>query len=317
MAEDSVNETADDVTSGGEDGPSGPSATVRPRKLRRRKRRFRLFSWGFFAFLCVLALFLPTSLTIETPGPTLNVLGKISEGSEDTGTKRKAPRRDVIEISGVRTHRDPGRLLMVTVNANGIPGQPALVAEALWGWLDPSAAVYPRELFFPSGQTTKQYDAKQRDEMTGAQSSAASEAVRFLRARGYKVSGSQIHLTAGDIGGPSAGLMFTLGIIDKVTPQSETGGRTIAGTGTISKGGKVGQIGGITKKLLAAKRDGAMWFLVPASNCSEAAGHVPSGLRDVRVSTLSEAYDAVVRIGRGQGDSLPHCTVSRSAASAE
>ena len=58
-----------------------------------------------------------------------------------------------------------------------------------------------------------------------------------------------------------------------------------------------------------AKRDGATWFLAPASNCDEVVGHVPSGLRDVKVSTLDEAYKALVAIGEGKGNSLPHCTV--------
>ena len=60
---------------------------------------------------------------------------------------------------------------------------------------------------------------------------------------------------------------------------------------------------------LGAKRDGATWFLAPRGNCDEVAGHVPSGLRDVAVSTIDDAYDAVVAIGKGKGASLPHCTV--------
>ena len=110
------------------------------------------------------------------------------------------------------------------------------------------------------------------------------------------------------MGGPSAGLMFTLGAITRVTPEDETNGVTIAGTGTMEKDGKVGPIGGVRLKLLGARRDGAKWFLVPASDCAEAYGHIPEGIRDVRVSTLSEAYDAVVAIGQGKAASLPHCT---------
>lgn len=74
------------------------------------------------------------------------------------------------------------------------------------------------------------------------------------------------------IGGPSAGMMYTLGLIDKLTPANESGGKTIAGTGTIDKDGKVGRIGGIELKMLGAKRDGATWFLAPASNCLDVAG---------------------------------------------
>src|SRR6185503_5289687 len=72
------------------------------------------------------------------------------------------------------------------------------------------------------------------------------------------------------IGGPSAGLMFTLGVIDKVDPVDLTGGVRIAGTGTIDDEGNVGPIGGIPQKLRGAKRDGATVFLAPAANCDEA-----------------------------------------------
>ena len=102
------------------------------------------------------------------------------------------------------------------------------------------------------------------------------------------------------IGGPSAGMMYTLGLIDKLTPANESGGKTIAGTGTIDKDGKVGRIGGIELKMLGAKRDGATWFLAPASNCSDVAGRVPDGLRDVKVATLDEAYQALVPSARGR-----------------
>ena len=116
-------------------------------------------------------------------------------------------------------------------------------------------------------------------------------------------------MSVDDIGGPSAGMMYALGLIDKVTPERETGGETVAGTGTIDADGEVGAIGGVRLKMRAALRDGAAWFLAPASNCDEVVGHVPEGLRDVKVSTLQEAYEALVAIGEGHGDSLARCAV--------
>ena len=110
------------------------------------------------------------------------------------------------------------------------------------------------------------------------------------------------------IGGPSAGTMFALGIIDRLTPEDEVGGQVIAGTGTIDEAGNVGPIGGIRQKLAGARRDGAAWFLAPQSNCDEVVGHVPSGLHVVAVSTLHEAREAVVAIGSGNGASLPTCS---------
>ena len=102
-----------------------------------------------------------------------------------------------------------------------------------------------------------------------------------------------------DVGGPSAGLMFTLGIIDKLDAPSLTGGKYIAGTGEISTDGTVGPIGGITQKLIAARRKGAVVFLVPEANCAEAATDPPSGLTLVKVATLSDALTGLEAVRRG------------------
>lgn len=117
-----------------------------------------------------------------------------------------------------------------------------------------------------------------------------------------------VTISIDDIGGPSAGTMFALGIIDKLTPEDEADGVTIAGTGTVDVTGAVGPIGGIRQKLAGAERDGADWFLAPARNCDEVVGHVPEGLRVVRVATLHEAREAMVAIGAGDTDDLPTCT---------
>jgi PDZ domain-containing protein len=95
------------------------------------------------------------------------------------------------------------------------------------------------------------------------------------------------------IGGPSAGLMFTLGVIDKIDPVDLTGGVRIAGTGTIDDEGNVGPIGGIPQKLRGAKRDGATVFLAPAANCAEATANAVKGLPIVRVATVDDALAAL------------------------
>jgi PDZ domain-containing protein len=116
-----------------------------------------------------------------------------------------------------------------------------------------------------------------------------------------------VTISIDDIGGPSAGTMFALGIIDKMTPEDEANGKDIAGTGTIDVTGEVGPIGGIRQKLAGATRDGATWFLAPASNCDEVVGHVPDGLRVVRIETLHDAREALTAIGAGTADDLPTC----------
>jgi PDZ domain-containing protein len=95
------------------------------------------------------------------------------------------------------------------------------------------------------------------------------------------------------IGGPSAGLMFTLGIIDKLQPTDLTGGKIIAGTGTIDDDGDVGPIGGIPQKLVGAKNAGAQLFLVPKDNCAEALDNAVSGLPMAEVANVDDALTAV------------------------
>jgi PDZ domain-containing protein len=109
-----------------------------------------------------------------------------------------------------------------------------------------------------------------------------------------------------DVGGPSAGLMFTLGIIDKLTPQQETDGAHVAGTGTIDAQGHVGAIGGIRQKMAGARDSGATVFLVPAANCSEALMGVPAGLRLVKVTDVDDALSGMAAAVAGRP--APTCT---------
>ncbi|GAA2506730.1 YlbL family protein [Winogradskya humida] len=111
-----------------------------------------------------------------------------------------------------------------------------------------------------------------------------------------------------EIGGPSAGLMFTLGIIDKLKPEDLTGGKIIAGTGTIDDEGNVGPIGGIPQKLVGAKNSGAQLFLVPIDNCAEALKNKVDGLPMAEVATVDDALSALQTFTTG-GTPKP-CTAS-------
>ncbi|MYX16406.1 PDZ domain-containing protein [Streptomyces sp. SID8374] len=117
-----------------------------------------------------------------------------------------------------------------------------------------------------------------------------------------------IDIKLADVGGPSAGLMFSLGIIDKLTPGNLTGGKFIAGTGTIDDAGKVGPIGGINMKLVGARSAGARYFLTPDENCASAAADTPVGLTLVRVKTLDDARKSLEKISEGKTDALPSCS---------
>ncbi len=115
----------------------------------------------------------------------------------------------------------------------------------------------------------------------------------------------QVSLSLTGIGGPSAGLMFSLGIIDKISSHDLTQGRFIAGTGTIEPSGEVGPIGGIALKMIAARRAGATLFLAPAGNCADVKGNIPSGLDVVKVTSLHDAIGSLD--ATASGSPVAHC----------
>ncbi len=115
-----------------------------------------------------------------------------------------------------------------------------------------------------------------------------------------------VKISLDKVGGPSAGMMFALGIVDTLTPGDLTGGRHIAGTGTITPDGVVGAIGGIDQKMVGARSGGATMFLAPAANCDDVVGHIPAGMQVVKVESLAEARHAVeVAATGGDTSGLP------------
>ena len=114
-----------------------------------------------------------------------------------------------------------------------------------------------------------------------------------------------------NVGGPSAGMMFALGIVDQLTEGELTGGEDIAGTGTIEADGTVGPIGGIRQKLYGARDAGADYFLAPSANCEEVVGHVPDGLQVFSTSTLDDSLEILEAVAAG-GDlsDLPTCSAT-------
>ena len=114
-----------------------------------------------------------------------------------------------------------------------------------------------------------------------------------------------IDFNLANIGGPSAGLVFSLAVIDKLTTGELSGSKFVAGTGTIDADGKVGSIGGITHKILAAHEAGATVFLVPADNCEEAKSAHEDGIDLVKVANLGDAVDALNALSAG--GEAPRC----------
>lgn len=126
-------------------------------------------------------------------------------------------------------------------------------------------------------------------------------------ATGYEFP-MDVQIAVGDIGGPSAGMIFSLSVYDELTPGALTGGHAIAGTGTIAADGTVGPIGGIRQKMVGAREADAGFFLAPRENCDQVIGYEPEGLEVVAVGTFDEALTATETIAATGGtDGLPTC----------
>jgi PDZ domain-containing protein len=123
-----------------------------------------------------------------------------------------------------------------------------------------------------------------------------------------------IEFADSNVGGPSAGMMFSLAIIDMLTEGQLNGGKHIAGTGSIDPQGNVGPIGGIQQKLVGARDAGATLMLAPADNCADVLGNIPDGLTVVPVRTLGEARDTVQTWVTDPDADLPQCGDGLSAA---
>jgi Lon-like protease len=346
--------------------------------MSRRSLTLLIASVGTAVAIAVSVL-VPVPYVILGPGPTLNTLGKDSSG------------QPLITISGHPSYPTTGHLNLVTVSYQGCAGNRFNIFTALVAWLNPHQAVVPEGEICPAGQTQKQTQEQDTQEMTSSQSTATAAALTQLhipyttevvvvqlqkgfpadgvlkagdvitkvdgqpvtsqggltrliyahpagstltltvirdgqsrqvevgtrQSGGHPVMGVQIQeqynfpfevkISVGDIGGPSAGMMFSLGIIDKLTKLDLTAGRFIAGTGEITARGQVQPIGGIQQKMVGARNAGATIFLTPASNCADTKGAVPKGLRLVKVSTLNQAVTYLEALKSGHPDSVPSC----------
>ena len=107
-----------------------------------------------------------------------------------------------------------------------------------------------------------------------------------------------VQIDSGAVGGPSAGLAFTLGVIDVLTPGSLTGGQRVATTGTMDPSGAVGPVGGVEQKTISVRRAGATLFLVPSSEYDEAKKYA-GDMRVESVDTIDDALRVLTTIGGG------------------
>ncbi|MBT2419701.1 hypothetical protein J7F01_30770 [Streptomyces sp. ISL-22] len=243
--------------------------------------------------LLATAAFAPLPFSLAQPGQTTNVLG------EDEGDP-------VITISGAPTRETSGQLRMTTIVATS-PDVDVTLGDVIDAWFRTDRAVMPRDSVYPSGKSTREIEQYNTEQMKQSQNAATEAALNHLDLNDKNI---KVTLRLADVGGPSAGLLFSLGIVDKLKGDGDggdlTGGRTIAGTGTIDADGKVGAVGGVALKTQAARRDGATVFLVPKDECSDAKAELPKGLRLIPVTTLKGAVSALEALESGKG-SVPAC----------
>jgi PDZ domain-containing protein len=111
----------------------------------------------------------------------------------------------------------------------------------------------------------------------------------------------EVVIDSGDVGGPSAGLAFTLAVLDVLTPGELTGGHRVAVTGTISLDGSVGPVGGPAQKAVTVRDAGYEVFLVPSPEEDEVRAAVGESLQVIAVDTLGEALEALGSLGGNAG----------------
>jgi Lon-like protease len=234
----------------------------------------------------------PLPFTLAQPGTTANVLG------QDKG-------KQVITIKGTPARTTEGRLLMTTIVATG-PTADVGIGDVIDGWFRTDQAVMPRDSVYPTGGSEQEIEQHNLRDMKKSQNVAVAAALDYL---GKAPDSVDITLHLADVGGPSAGLFFSLGIIDKLAGDGSggdlTGGRTVAGTGTIEADGDVGAVGGVSLKTQAARRDGATVFLVPKAECKQAKAERPDGLRLIPVTTLKGAVSSLRALDHG--GKVPSC----------
>lgn len=355
-----------------------PASVTNARLYRRRLWTVNL-SALVLVVMTVVAAVLPAPYVVESPGPSLNVLGEY-EG------------KDIVSVENRDGAASEGELRMTTVSVQGSPGYDIPLAGVMSAWFDRDRSIMPVEALYPDDTDAEDNSLMNTVEMNGSQQEAIAAALAkqgisystttivagvrsdgaaanrlepgdvVLTVNGQQVTdvasageaigrtprGQKVNVTVrrkgeeksfaltpryegeralvgivlsrgfefpvkvnfalDGIGGPSAGMIFALAIYDEMTPGDLTGGKKIAGTGTIDEQGTVGPIGGIRQKMIGSRSDGAEYFLAPSANCDEVTGHIPEGLQVVKIDTLSDAINSVEQIAStGSIEGLPTC----------
>lgn len=256
----------------------------------------------FFA----LATIAPLPFAIVLPGEAQNIF------------------KNVITIKDLENYPATGRIDLMSIRVTN-PDTWIFGPEIIYSWLDADRAVYPKTAIYPPGTSTEEESKQAKADMVGSQDKAISASINFLQShpeilapvgtantlqsasnmaiaekRAAALDPKKIKFKVGETGGPSGGLVFSIGLVELLTQKDLMQGRHIAGTGTISVRGVVGPIGGINEKIASAQKVGATIFFAPVENAEEIS-HVPAGIKVITVATLAQAISYLERTAKVAG----------------
>ncbi len=217
----------------------------------------------------------------------------------------------MLKVNSVKTYPVDGQMFLLSIWVTN-PQSIILGFEVLKCWTKPTCVVTPRSVIYPKATDDKVELAEGAKEMKQSQSSAIV-ATKKLFAKKYPeqnlagLTDASLKVSLKNTGGPSGGLIFSLGLVELLSPENLLQGRKIAATGTISASGRVGAIGGVQEKIVAARAAGVELLFISRQNCNEISGEV-DGLKVIAVSTLEEAYTALKDGGNSNFRGVQGCT---------
>ena len=240
---------------------------------------------GIFFALATIA---PLPFAIVLPGQAQNIF------------------KNVITIKDLDNYPATGRIDLMSIRVTN-PDTWIFGPELIYSWISSERSVYPKSAIYPPGTSTKEESKQAKADMVGSQDKAITAAINYLQlhpevmgvgsqgvARADALDEKKITFKVSKTGGPSGGLVFSIGLVELLTEKDLMQGRHIAGTGTIDNRGVVGPIGGINEKILSAKKVGATVFFAPVGNAEEIA-NTPDGIKVITVATLAQAISYLER----------------------
>ncbi len=224
---------------------------------------------GLFFLLATVA---PLPFAIVLPGEAQNIF------------------KGVITIKDLDNYPASGRIDLMSIRVTN-PDTWIFGPELIYSWISAERAVYPKSAIYPPGTSSKEESKQAKADMVGSQDKAISAAINYLQshpevmgdgalgvARANALDAKKIKFKVGETGGPSGGLVFSIGLVELLTEMDLMQGRHIAGTGTIDNRGVIGPIGGINEKILSAKKLGPL-FSFPQLETQKRLPKPPRGLR--------------------------------------